>query len=67
MPHERRAEIGDLARHARAGAYYLLSCRVRGYVLRGRPGEDGSCASRPAINDAERDFRRRRTTEMMKI
>jgi hypothetical protein len=32
------AEIGDLARRAPAGAYHLLSCRVRGLLPCGRPG-----------------------------
>jgi hypothetical protein len=66
MPHERRAEISDLARHAPAGAYYLLSCRVCGYVPRGRPGRGWVVRFAAGDNDAERDFRRRRTTEMMK-
>jgi hypothetical protein len=53
----RLAEIGDLARHGPAGAYHQLSCRTRGLLPWARTGDD---------NDAERDFRRRRSTEMMK-
>jgi hypothetical protein len=61
----RRAEIGDLARRTPAGAYHLLSCLVYGLLPCARPGRAWPLFAADD-NDAERDFRRRRTTEMMK-
>jgi hypothetical protein len=63
----RLAEIGDLAHRTPSGAYHLLSCRIRGLVTRGRSeGGYGRVLCTDGNIDAERDFRRRRSIEMMK-
>jgi len=62
----RLAEIGDLARRTAAGAYHQLSCRMRGVLPCARTGMSMGRVLQADDNDAERDFRRRRSIEMMK-